>query len=116
MVEVLQAAQKRIDKTARKHGGLSPWLRAHGSLNMQFAKQDYAWIDINVHTKLQQFLHLVSSSGMSALPAKSGLPPRPEFHLSIRTSCWTKLRRADASDGAWQPPLGHGVRAHSTGV
>ena len=41
MVEVMQAAQQRLDKMLRKHGGLSPLLHGQGILNMQFAQQDH---------------------------------------------------------------------------
>ena len=114
MAEVLEAAQLRLDKMQRKHGGLSPWLRGQGILNMQFAKEDYCWLDILVHSKLHQFLHLILGAGMSALPSKSALQKKA-FHISVRTSRWTRLRRAEASDHP-MPPAGQGVRAHSTGA
>ena len=112
-MEVLQAAQLRLDKMQRKHGGLSPWLHGHGILNMQFAQQDYGWLDILIHTKLHQFLHMILGAGLSALPAKSVLHKKA-FHISIRTSPWTRLRRAVASDGPGQAVAA--VRAHSTGA
>ena len=116
MAEVLEAAQLRLDKMQRKHGGLSPWLRGQGILNMQFAQEDYCWLDILVHSKLHQFLHLILGAGLSALPDKSALQKKA-FHISVRTSRWTRLRRAEASDGAWPPAgQGAGVRAHSTGA
>ena len=103
-----------MDKMQRKHGGLSPWLRGQGSLDLQFAQENYCWLNILVHSKLHQFLHLILGAGLSVLPAKSALRKKA-FHISVRTSRWTRLRRAEASDYP-MPPAGQGVRAHSTGA
>ena len=81
---------------------------------MKYAQEDYCWLDILVLSKVHQFLHLILGAGLSALPSKSALRKK-EFHLSVRTSRWTRLRRAEASDYP-MPPAGQGVRAHSTGA
>ena len=113
MVEVIQAAQQRLDKLLRKQGGLSPLLHGQGILNMQFAQEDYGWLDILVQTKLHQFLHMVLGAGLAVLPGNAALQ-KQAFHISIRTSSWTRLRRVDASDGQLEVPAA--ARARSAGA